>query len=83
MSRLAQDSGYQGPIEPDTKLFSDLGYSSLDFVILGTAIQDHYQRPMAFSKLMADMGERQISDISLSELVDFVAGELSADPSKS
>ncbi len=76
MNKLAQDCGYHDDIGPQTRLFADLGYGSLDLVILGTAIQDYYQQPMAFSELMADLGEREIHDLSLSELVDFIAHEL-------
>lgn len=76
LSKLASDLDYAGEIDGDTCLFADLGFESLDLVVLGTAIQEYYGRKMAFTELMADLGERQIKDLTLSELTDFVHSEL-------
>jgi acyl carrier protein len=60
------------PIDPDTRFFRDLGLASIDAVVLGEAIQNHYARPLPFHELMADLGRRPERDLAISELVDFL-----------
>src|SRR2546422_8351231 len=71
LQQLAQDWDYSRPVGPETLLFSELGFESLDAVVLGTAIQEHYQRLMPFAQLLADIGQRQC-DLSVADLVDFI-----------
>ena len=71
LGQLAQDWDYSSPVGPGTKLFSELGFESLDAVVLGTAIQEHYQQSMPFAELLAELGQQQ-RDLSVGELVDFV-----------
>lgn len=75
---LAKDLGYGGEINSETRLFADLGFESLDLVILGTSIQEHYQRKMRFAELMADLGQRQTPDLTAGELITFVETELAS-----
>lgn len=72
LGQLARDWDYSQAIGPDTRLFSDLGFESLEAVIVGTAIQEHYQREMPFAELLADVGQREIRDLTIGELVEFV-----------
>ena len=78
---LSKDWDYANPVGPDSLLFTELGFESLDAVVLGTAIQEHYQVRMPFAELLADIGQKQ-RDLSIGELVDFVvthlAGEMAA-----
>ena len=46
------------PIDRETRFFADLGLASIDAVVLGEAIQQHFERPIPFSELMADLGRR-------------------------
>ena len=82
MGELTQDWDYTDPIQPESLLFTELGYESLDAVILCTNIQDHYQTPMPFAELLAEIGQQQ-RDLSINELADFVdthlAGSAGAD----
>lgn len=73
LGEVARDWDYSKPIGPETLLFSDLGFESLDIVVLGTAIQEHYQKAMPFAELFADIGQRERRDLSVAELVEFVA----------
>ena len=68
---LSQDWDEPGEISPSSKIFSELGFESLDAVVLGVAIQEHYGVQMPFSELYAALGEQQ-KDLSVAELVDFV-----------
>ncbi|HUK18943.1 MAG TPA: acyl carrier protein [Bryobacteraceae bacterium] len=71
MGDLTQDWDYSEPVKPESLLFTQLGFESLDAVILGTAIQEHYQTQMPFAELLSEIGQQQ-RDLSISELVDFV-----------
>jgi len=71
LSELAQDWDYTDPIRPESLLFTELGYGSLEAVVLCTAIQEHYQTPMPFAELLAEIGQQQ-RDLSINELTDFV-----------
>lgn len=71
----ARDWDYEGTIGPATRLFADLGFESLDAVILGTAIQERYKRAMPFAELLASIGSSG-SDLSISQLVTFIRTHL-------
>ena len=47
------------PIDRETRFFADLGLASIDAVVLGEAIQRHFDRPVPFGELMADLGRRE------------------------
>ncbi len=63
-------------LERDTRFFADLGLASIDAVVLGEAVQEHYQRPLPFNLLMADIGARADRDLAIGELVDFIEHHL-------
>ncbi len=71
-----QGREYSGPIDRETKFFADLGLASIDAVVLGETLQEHYQRPLPFGELMADLGRRADRDLSIGELVDFLGRNL-------
>jgi acyl carrier protein len=71
MGELTQDWDYPDPVRAESKLFTELGFESLDAVVLCTAIQEHYQTPMPFAELLAEIGQQQ-RDLSIDELTDFV-----------
>lgn len=76
LQELAQDWDYSATVDEDTRIFGDLGFESLDAVVLGTAIQEHYKQQMPFAGLLADVGQREVRDLSVAELVDFIDGQL-------
>jgi phosphopantetheinyl transferase/acyl carrier protein len=71
MGELTEDWDYPDPVRPESRLFTELGFESLDAVVLCTAIQEHYQTPMPFAELLAEIGQQQ-RDLSIKELADFV-----------
>ncbi len=77
MGELTQDWDYAEPVRPESLLFTELGFESLDAVVLCTAIQEHYQTQMPFAELLAEIGEQQ-RDLSIGELADFVNTHLGA-----
>jgi acyl carrier protein len=77
-SILSSQLGVQssGSIDLETRFFADLGLASIDAVVLGEAIQNHYNRPLPFNVLMAEIGRRTDRDLSIGELVAFVSEHL-------
>jgi len=71
MGELTQDWDYAEPVSPESQLFTELGFESLDAVVLCTAIQEHYNTQMPFPELLADIGQQQ-RDLSIAELAEFV-----------
>lgn len=71
MGELTQDWDYTDPVRPESLLFTELGFESLDAVVLFTAIQEHYQTPMPFAELLAEIGQHQ-RDLSIDEIASFV-----------
>jgi acyl carrier protein len=60
------------PIDRETRFFADLGLASIDAVVLGEGIQQHFARPLPFAELMAELGRRDQRDLVLGELIDWL-----------
>jgi acyl carrier protein len=75
---LERDLGVQtsSAIGNETRFFADLGLASIDAVVLSERLQEHYSRPLPFSELMAEIGRRTERDLSIGELVAFLASNL-------
>jgi acyl carrier protein len=72
LTQLARDWEYSGEISTRTLLFADLGFESIDAVVLASHVQDHYQRQLPFPELLAELGRREVKDITIGELVEFI-----------
>jgi acyl carrier protein len=79
LSELSRDWDYSTDVTSKTLLFSELGFESLDAVVLGTALQQHYGKQMPFAELFAEIGRRDFRDLSIAELTEFVKVHLSAE----
>jgi acyl carrier protein len=75
---LERDLGVQSSsaITENTRFFADLGLASIDAVVLSERIQEHYGRSLPFYELMAEMGRKTERDLSIGELVAFLAAKL-------
>ena len=78
LSGLAGDWEYSGEISPETYLFADLGFESIDAVVLASHVQEHYGRQFPFPEFLAELGRREVKDLQIGELVDFVWNHLSS-----
>ena len=76
MTELRDDWEYSGEITEGTGMFRDLGFESIDAVALGSAIEDHYNRSLPFAEFLMKANERQATDITIGELLDFVTEHL-------
>jgi acyl carrier protein len=66
------------PIGPRTRFFADLGLASIDIVVLGEAIQQHYGQSLPFDQLLAELGGRAQRDLEIRELIVFLQDHLHA-----
>ncbi len=71
-----QGREYSGPITPETRFFDDLGLASIDAVVLGEQLQEHYGQSLPFADLLAELGRREDRDLSVGELVVFLQKNL-------
>jgi len=69
-----QGREYSAVIDRQTMFFADLGFASIDAVVLGEKLQEHYSCSIPFNKFLADAAKRNAQDISVGELADFLAG---------
>lgn len=76
MTELRDDWEYSGEITERTGIFRDLGFESIDAVALGSAIEDHYDRSLPFAEFLMKANERQATDITIGELLDFLTQHL-------
>jgi acyl carrier protein len=74
--KMLGDWEYSGEIRLDTLLVSDLGFESLDIVVLGETIQKHYARNLPFTQFYAELGQREARDIRVGEFVEFICQHL-------
>jgi len=80
LRKLADDWEYTGEITPQTRFFTDMGLASLDVVVLGTAVQEHYNQVFPFVDLFAQVGQRAVPDMPVGEWVDFIYQHLDGGP---
>lgn len=74
--KMVQDNGYDEEISPETYLVGDLGFESIDVVVLGATIQQHYQTVFPFAEFLTMIGQRENRDILVGELVAFIEKHL-------
>ena len=72
LTQLGDDWEYSGTITPETGLIVDLGMESLELVVLGVSIQEHYEQTLPFEDLLTEVGERKLGDIYVGDLVEFI-----------
>ena len=72
LTQLGDDWEYSGTITPETGLIVDLGMESLELVVLGVSIQEHYEQNLPFEDLLTEVGEKKLEDIYVGDLVEFI-----------
>lgn len=66
-------------ISPQTKLVEDLSFASVDIIHLVVSIEEHFKQKLGFDELLMQ-GGRYIDDLSVEEIVTFVAHKLKVKP---
>ncbi|MCL6583644.1 MAG: acyl carrier protein [bacterium] len=72
ISSLKDEWEYSGEITPETSLFTDLDFESIDAVVLGSMIEEHFNRSFPFAEYLASVGEKEVRDIKVKDLVNFI-----------
>ena len=72
LNSVVQDWEFEGVVGANTRVFADLGFESLDLVILGSKVQEHYGRTFPYPAFFAEIGQREVRDITIGEWVDFI-----------
>jgi acyl carrier protein len=67
---------FSSDLDEKTRLFADLGLASIDAVVLSETLQKHYDRPLPFNELMAEVGRKSERDLSIGELIAFLTKHL-------
>jgi acyl carrier protein len=72
LRNVARDWDLDGPMTRDTRLFADLAFESLDLVVLGAAVQEHFGQKFPFPEFFAEIGQRTVRDLTVGEWVEFI-----------
>lgn len=67
-----QGREYSGVIDGNTMILADLGFSSIDVVILGETLESHYGTSLPFGAFLAELGQRNVQDLNAGELAAFL-----------
>jgi acyl carrier protein len=76
LRELTADWEYDGEINSDTVLFHDLGFQSIDAVVLGTNIEEYYKQSLPFAGFLTDLGQEGVENLTVGQLVEFVQNNL-------
>jgi acyl carrier protein len=76
MERTFPDRDYPADVGPATTLFGDLGLASIDLVVLAEKLEGYYGRRLPFGAFLTSLRSRQATDVSLGELVAFLAAHV-------
>jgi acyl carrier protein len=71
LAQLASDWDYEGEITAGALLFRDLGFQSLDAVVLGNSLQERFGQLIPYADLLADIGQRELNDVTVGEWAEF------------
>jgi len=67
---------YSGDIGLETWLFADLGFVSIDAVVLAETLERLYERQLPFGQFIADLSRERVRDIQLGRLVGFLYDQM-------
>ena len=59
-------------VESNTRLFADLGFASIDLIVLGERLEQFYGHRLPFGSFLSDLKNRGADDLELGELVAFL-----------
>ena len=72
IARAFPDRDVSAPVGPQTRAFADLGLASIELVVLGERLEQHYGRRLPFGPFLAGLRNRGADDLELGELVSFL-----------
>ncbi len=72
LQEMLEDMDYPGELTEETTFLDDLGFESLDVVIMANTTQERYNLTFPFAEYFAEIGERENNDVTIGEWVDFL-----------
>ena len=76
IKKLHDISEYTDDISADTYFFEDLGFESIDIVVLAANLEEYFQQSFPFTDFLAELGEQRANDIKVSQVIDFIVENL-------
>lgn len=76
MLRDFEGREYSGPIGAETWFFADMGFASIDAVVLAETLSEKYALSIPLHQLMAKAAESGKEDLTLGELASLIHAEL-------
>ena len=73
-----QGREYSGTIDSQTLFFGELGFASIDAIVLGEELEKFYGRKFPFHSFLAAAQASGAEDISVGELAEFLHRQQSA-----
>jgi acyl carrier protein len=71
-----QGRQYSDPIGAGTLFFDDLGFASIDAVVLGESLESKYGQDIPFGKFLASLRDEEVQDIEVGRLAEFLSEHL-------
>ena len=71
-----QGRTYDDEISQETMFFQDLGFSSIDAIVLGETLESQFGCKLPFNKFLAKLSESGATDVSVGELTEFLTSNL-------
>lgn len=72
LERVGEDWEYSGALTPETTLLQDLGLESIDVVVLGEFLEEHYGQTFPFTEYYTELAQKNQSDIRIKDIVDLI-----------
>jgi acyl carrier protein len=63
---------YSAAITRDTYFFADLGFASIDAIVLGEHLEQRFAQPIPFASFLSGLAQSDVNDISVGQLIDFL-----------
>ena len=72
MIRSFPDRDLSVDVGPHTRAFADLGFASIELVVLGERLEQFYGRRLPYGPFLAALRNRGADDLELGDLVAFL-----------
>jgi acyl carrier protein len=59
-------------VHADAWFFADLGLSSIDLIVLGDRLEEHYATPLRFADSLSEVARAGVEDVTLGQLASLV-----------
>ena len=76
IEEITEDWDMEDPIEKDTRLSADLGFSSVDVVQLFASISSRFQQKFRYDKLIVDENQQYKDELTVGEIADYVGAAM-------